>query len=105
MAMVATAQYPFYSIRQLQEVPAESLTVADTLKNFSVNVNQVRWTLQTSPQMGDTVTTVGIVVIPPGVITYTTDIWTMLLYDTTSGIDQWAGILLRGNLADSTKLN
>jgi hypothetical protein len=54
--------------------------------------------------MGETVTTVGIVVVPPGVITFTTDIWTMLLYDTTSGIDQWAGILLRGNLADSTKL-
>ncbi len=104
MAMVATAQYPFASIRQLQEVPAESLTVADTLRNFSVNVNQVRWTLQTSPYMGDTVTTVGIVVVPPGVITYTTDIWTMLLYDTTSGIKQYAGILLRGNLADSTKL-
>ena len=69
-----------------------------------MNTNQARWTLQTSPHNGDTVTTVGIVVVPPGVITYTTDIWTMLLYDTTSGINQWAGILLRGNLGDSTKL-
>ncbi len=103
-AAALRAQYPFHSIRAIQEVPAESLAVADTLKNFGVNTAQPRWTLQTSPHNGDTVTTVGIVVVPPGVITYTTDIWTMLLYDTTSGITQWGGILLRGNLGDSTKL-
>ena len=103
-ATALRAQYPFHSIKTIQQVPAESLAVADTLTNFGVNSAQARWTLQTSPHNGDTVTTVGIVVIPPGVITYTTDIWTMLLYDTTAGINQWAGILLRGNLADSTKL-
>ena len=103
-ATALRAQYPFHSIKTIQQVPAESLAVADTLTNFGVNSNQVRWTLQTSPHNGDTVTTVGIVVVPPGVITYTTDIWTMLLYDTTAGINQWAGILLRGNLGDSTKL-
>jgi hypothetical protein len=103
-ATALRAQYPFHSIRTIQQVPAESLAVADTLTNFGVNNNQARWTLQTSPHNGDTVTTVGIVVIPPGVITYTTDIWTMLLYDTTAGINTWGGILLRGNLADSTKL-
>jgi hypothetical protein len=115
MALAGTptlwAQYPFHSIREIQEVPAESLIVADGIANFSANSTQPRWSLQaspfvraTSPYQGDTVTTVGIVVVPPGVITYTTDIWTMLLYDTTSGISQWGGILLRGNLADSTKL-
>jgi hypothetical protein len=105
------AQYPFRSIREIQQVPAESLIVADGIANFSANAPQPRWKLQASPFVsgispyrGDTVTTVGLVVVPPGVITYTTDIWTMLLYDTTSGIDQWGGILLRGNLADSTKL-
>jgi hypothetical protein len=98
------AQRPFYSIRAIQEVSAESLAVADGITNFSANSSQLRWKLQTSPHLGDTLTTVGIVVVPPGVITYTSDIWTMLLYDTTSGLNQWAGILLRGNLADSTKL-
>lgn len=81
-ALSAFAQYPFYSIRQLQEVPAESLAIADTLTGFSANQTQPRWTLQTSRHMGDTVTTVGLVVVPPGVITYTQGIWTMLLYDT-----------------------
>jgi len=98
------AQRQFRSIVEIQQVPAESLAVADTIPGFSAGGGTARWTLQASPHMGETVTTVGIVVVPPGVITFTTDIWTMLLYDTTSGIDQWAGILLRGNLADSTKL-
>jgi hypothetical protein len=101
---VAWAQRPFHSIRQLQEVSIDSLIVADGIANFSANTSQSRWKLQASPHMGDTVTTVGIVVVPPGVITYTSDIWTMLLYDTTSGLNQWAGIFLRGNLGDSTKL-
>ncbi len=100
-ATTLSAQYPFHSIRQIQQVPAESLVVADSLVGLGI---LPRWSLEVSPHMGDTVTTVGLVVVPPGVITYTTDIWTMLLYDTTSGIDQWGGILLRGNLGDSTKL-
>jgi hypothetical protein len=105
MAMSAMAQYPFTSIKQLQQVPAESLIVADTLTNFSANSTQLRWTLQTSPHLGDTVTTVGIVVVPPGVITYTAGIWTMLLYDTAASNTRWGGILLRINaLADTTAL-
>ena len=44
--------YPFYTIRQIQQVPAESLAVADTITNFSQNTNQPRWTLQTSPHNG-----------------------------------------------------
>src|SRR5512143_474762 len=103
-ATVLLGQHPFRSIREIQQVPAESLAVADGIANFSTNSTQPRWTLQTSPYMGDTVTTVGIVVVPPGVITYTSDIWTMLLYDTTAGLTEWAGVLLRGNLGDSTKL-
>lgn len=104
-ALSAFAQYPFYSIRQLQEVPAESLAIADTLTGFSANQTQPRWTLQTSRHMGDTVTTVGLVVVPPGVITYTQGIWTMLLYDTSSTNNQWGGILLRvASLLDTTQL-
>jgi hypothetical protein len=103
--LTAFAQYPFYSIRQIQEVPAESLAVADTIPNFSNNSTQLRWTLQRSPLYGDTVTTVGIVAIPPGVVTYTLGTWTMLLYDTAAANTQWKGILLRANsLADTTQL-
>lgn len=98
------AQRPFRSIREIQQVSADSLAAADAIANFSANSSQPRWKLQTSPRLGDTVSTVGIVVVPPGVITFTSDIWTMLLYDTTAGLTEWAGILLRGNLADSTKL-
>jgi len=105
MAMSAMAQYPFYSIKQLQQVPAESLSIADTLTNFSANSTQARWTLQTSRHNGDTVSTVGIVVVPPGVITYTAGIWTMLLYDTAASNTSWGGIVLRiASLADTTAL-
>jgi hypothetical protein len=96
--------YPYYTIRQIQQMPAESLAVADTITNFSQNTNQARWTLQASPHNNDTVRTTGIVVVPPGVITYTTGIWTMLLYDTAKVNNQWGGILLRANLADTTLL-
>ncbi len=95
------AQYPFHSIREVQQVPADSMVILDSLVRAGI---APRYTLQQSLLVGDTITTVGLVVVPPGVITYTTDIWTMLLYDTTSGINQWGGVLLRGNLADSTKL-
>jgi hypothetical protein len=98
---VLWGQYPFHSIREVQQVPADSMAIIDSLVRTGI---QPRYTLHQSPLVGDTITTVGIVVVPPGVITYTTGIWTMLLYDTTSGIDQWAGVLLRGNLVDSTKL-
>jgi hypothetical protein len=105
LAVQGWAQYPFYSIRQLQEVPAESLLVADNLPNFTANSVQTRWTLQTSRRMNDTVTTVAQVVIPPGVITYTQGIWTMLLYDTTKGITKWGGVVLRAaSLNDTTQL-
>jgi hypothetical protein len=97
--------YPFRSIHDLQFVPAESLAVADTLTGFGANSNQPRWTLQAPQHLGDTVQTVGIVVVPPGLITYTAGVWTMLLADTSSSANQWGGILVRiGALADSTLL-
>jgi hypothetical protein len=100
----ASAQvYPYLTIRQIQQVPAESLAVADTLPGFSQSA-QPRWTLQASPYVGDTVRTTAIVAVPPGVITYTMGIWTMLLYDTAAVNNQWGGILLRANAADTTLL-
>jgi hypothetical protein len=103
-AGVARAQYPEVSVRDIQFVPAESLAVADSLPNFSANSAQPRWTLQTSSYMGDTVSITAQVVIPPGIITFTTGIWTMLLYDTSSAATTWGGVLLRGDLADTTQL-
>ncbi len=103
-AVTGFAQYPHVTIRQIQEVPADSLAIADTLTGFSTNSAQPRWTLQTSQYMGDTVVVTGIVMIPPMVITYTASGWTMVLYDTTANQNQWAGVLVRANVADSTQL-
>jgi len=104
MVAAALAQYPMVTIQQIQQVPADSLAAADAIANFSANSAQSRWTLQTSPYIGDTVQVTAQVMVPPGLITYTSDIWTMLLYDTAASANQWAGILLRGNLADSTQM-
>ncbi|MCC6395650.1 MAG: T9SS type A sorting domain-containing protein [Bacteroidetes bacterium] len=103
-AYAAQAQYPEVTIRQIQEVPADSLTAADAIPTFAANSTQTRGTLQTSPYNGDTVRVTAQVVVPPGIITFTTGIWTMLLYDTVSNASEWGGILLRGLLEDSTQL-
>jgi hypothetical protein len=100
-AITAFAQYPFVNISDIQRVSPDSLATADTITGFSSSTAQPRWRLQASPHLGDTVTTVGIVVLPPGVVTYTYGPWTMLLYDTTSST-QWKGILLRANAAGDT---
>lgn len=104
-ALPLFAQYPHVTIRQIQQVPADSLLIADTLTNFSANSNQARWTLQTSPYNGDTVVVTGICVVPAKVITYTAAGWTMTVYDTAANTTQWGGILVRGNSpADTTQL-
>jgi hypothetical protein len=89
------------TIAQIQQVPADSLLVADTLSGFSANANQARWTLQTSPYMNDTVSITGVCLVPPKVITYTGSGWTMVLYDTGT-VNQWAGILVRVNAPKDT---
>jgi hypothetical protein len=104
-AGMGLAQYPHVTVSQLQQVPMDSLLIADTLSGFGANSTQVRWTLQTSPYMGDTVTVTGIVLVPPMVISYTASGWTMVLYDTSAaGQQEWGGILVRANIADSTAL-
>ncbi len=103
-AVSGFAQYPHVTIRQIQEMPADSLAMADTISNFGANSTQLHWTLQTSPYNGDTVVVTGIVAVPPMVITYTASGWTMVLYDTAASQDSWAGILVRANIADSTQL-
>ena len=101
---VALAQYPHVTVKQIQQVPADSLAMADTITNYQANSTQPEWTLQTSPYMNDTVVVTGIVAVPPMVITYTSSGWTMVLYDTAATQDAWAGILVRANIADSTQL-
>lgn len=107
LAITATAvlaQYPEVNVRDLQFVPAESLAVADGIANFGANSTQTRWTLQVSPYLLDTVGVTAQVVVPPGMVTYTAGIWTMVVYDTTTDASQWGGILLRAAVADSNQL-
>ena len=103
-AASAWAQYPHVRIAEIQQVPLDSLAMADTLSGFSANSTQPHWTLQTSPFMGDTVTITGVCLVPPKLITYTGWGWTMELYDTGT-VSQWGAILVRGNApADTTKM-
>jgi hypothetical protein len=102
-ASTALAQYPEVTVPQIQQVPAESLAVADSLPNFTLNPGS-RWTVLASPYNGDTVKVTALVAIPPGVITYTAGIWTMLLYDTAAAPSQWGGMLLRAAIKDTNQL-
>src|SRR5512138_2926006 len=90
---LAQAQYPLVTVRQIQEVPVDSLIAADAITNFSANLGQPRWTLQTSPYMGDTVTVIGLCVVPPRLITYTANGNTMVLYD-TGAVSEWGGLFV-----------
>ena len=103
-ATTSLAQFPEVSVRQLQEVPAESLALADGITNFGANSTQPRWTLQVSPYNADTVGVTAQVVVPPGIITYSAGVWTMLVYDTTANATGWGGIFLRASIADSNQL-
>lgn len=97
--------YPFYTIHDIEFVPQDSLLLADTLGD-----NNARWTLQASrfgiaPAINDAdseLVTVGLVVCPQFVITYTGGGLTMLLHDTTNNYaNEWGGILLRYPVADT----
>ncbi|MBI4811768.1 MAG: T9SS type A sorting domain-containing protein [Ignavibacteriales bacterium] len=83
------ASYPEYTIREIQQVPFDSLLVADAIQNVTT-----RWTLQTSPLVGDTVVVTALVVVPAKVLTYTQKGYTMLLYDTATTSD-WRGVFAR----------
>jgi hypothetical protein len=112
VALTGVAQYPHVSIRDLQYCPAESLAVADTVAGLNANSAQPKWTLQVSSHMknfrftsatgsayGDTVTITGLCVVPPRTLTWNAGGWTMLLYDTTSELADYAGILVMPNSA------
>jgi hypothetical protein len=96
MASMALAQYPQVTIRQIQEVSLDSLLLLDSLQCNPPS----RWTLQVSPLYRDTVTVTGVCVIPARVLDYTASGFNLLLADTGSQ-DQWGGILVRPNTADT----
>ena len=91
------AAYPEVTIHDIQYVPPESLRVADSLQNSIPS----RWTLQASPYMNDTVVVTALVVVacapypPYEGLTFTQQGWTMLLHDTVTSRNKWAGIFLR----------
>jgi hypothetical protein len=91
----AMAQYSDVSVRQIQEVPMDSLLLLDTLQ-----CNPPRWTLQASPYYRDTVSLTGVCVVPAGVLTYTASGFNLLLADSESA--EWSGILVRPNTTDTT---
>ena len=91
------AQYPNATLRQIQEVPRDSLLLADTLQS-SV---PARWRLQTSPLMGDTVTVTALCLVPAKVLTFTAGGYTMLLYD-TAAVSEWGTIFVRVNAPGDT---
>lgn len=93
---VTLAQFPTVTVRQLNEVPLDSLLLADSLQITG------RWTLQASPYIGDTVTVVGLCVVEPKILTFTAGGFTMLLYDTAATITQWGGVFVRVNAPADT---
>lgn len=110
LAFPAFAQIPNVTIKQIQQVPLDSLLKADTLQGPATG----RWTLQVSPYYLDTVTITAICVVPAyprirvgdslGVITFTQRGWTMLLADTGANPYPWGGLLVRiGNASDTSQ--
>lgn len=89
------AQHPHVTVRQIQEVPLDSLLLLDTLQ-----CNPPRWTLQVSPFYGDTVTLTAVCAIPARVLDYTANGFNLLLADTGSP-HTWGGILVRPNTIDT----
>lgn len=94
----AFSQVPNITLRQMNEVPLDSLLRADTLQSTQPS----RWTLQASPYMSDTVTVVGLCVVPPKILTFTAGGFTMLLYDTASTNTLWGGVFVRVNAPTDT---
>ncbi|TAK54692.1 MAG: T9SS type A sorting domain-containing protein [Bacteroidetes bacterium] len=98
--------YPEVTIHDIQYVPQDSLLMAE-----AVQIDPARWTLQTADRvesattLDDTVTITGLCVIPPKIIGYTANGYTMVLYDTGVGNAPWSGIVVRCNAPADTLQN
>lgn len=106
-ALLAQGPYRTVTIREIQEVPLDSLFLADQLQNTQPS----RWTLQTSPFLAtttvprETVEVVAQCIVPAKVLNFTATGWTMLLRDTTALDDgRWSYLFARANVADSLAL-
>ncbi|MBI5474517.1 MAG: T9SS type A sorting domain-containing protein [Ignavibacteriae bacterium] len=94
LVTTAWAQYPLRTIRELQQVPVDSLRILDTLQRTQLG----RWTLQRSPFYPETVRVRGVCVVPAKVINFTANGFNLLLADTASR-SEWGGLLVRPPLS------
>ncbi|MBI5215028.1 MAG: T9SS type A sorting domain-containing protein [Ignavibacteriae bacterium] len=96
--------YPEVTIHDIQYNQLDSLLQATTIQQG----NNSRWHLQTADRVesattiDDTVTIVGLCVVPPKIIGYTAVGFTMVLYDTTANPSEWAGIIVRCNVSSTS---
>ncbi|MBI3194684.1 MAG: T9SS type A sorting domain-containing protein [Ignavibacteriae bacterium] len=106
--------YADVTIRSIQFNQLDSLLLADTIQQS----NNSRWTLQIADRVestlpspwpadstDDTVTVVGLCVVPPKIIGYTANGFTMVLYDTNASNTEWGGIVVRCNAPADTAQN
>jgi hypothetical protein len=90
------AQYPLRTIRELQQVPLDSLRRLDTLQRTVLS----EWTKQHSRYYRDTVRVRGICVVPAKVINFTANGYNLLIADTTTANrTEWGGLFVRPNLS------
>ncbi|MDP2207230.1 MAG: T9SS type A sorting domain-containing protein [Bacteroidota bacterium] len=90
----AQSQYSYRTIREIQYNSPDSLSLAEYLQNSQPS----RYTLQGSRFMGDTVTVVGVCVIPAQVLKFTAGGYTMVIADT--GYDgNFGSIFIRASIA------
>jgi len=90
----AFGQYPFRTIREIQEVSLDSLRTLDTLQR----TNLALWTKQRSPYYRDTVRTKGVCVVPARVIGFTASGYNLLIAD-PNNTTSWGGLFVRPNLS------
>ncbi len=100
-------QYRQVSIKEIQQVPYDSLLVLDNTQNSVV----ANWTKQASSlyravaAQRETVEVVGQVIVPAKVVTFTGGGFTMLLRDTANIPDgAWSGLFCRAGSGDTTAL-
>jgi hypothetical protein len=99
--VAAQATYKKVTVKQIQQVPLDSLLKADTLGIG----NTTSWTLQTSPldhitgtstEKSDSVEITALVVVPPKIITFTGNGRTMIVCDTGATMNQpWSHVFIR----------
>jgi hypothetical protein len=96
MTSMVTAQFPAVTVRQIQEVPLDSLLILDSLQ---CTVSS-RWNLQASPYYHDTVSLTAVCVLHASTLDYTASGFNLLLAD-TGAPSPWSGILARPGTVDT----